>query len=189
MEVRRTRRKHREKRSASMSSGRRRRRYWVELSFNIVGECCISLLRLGALPRFHVTEHAASALFLPSSPYFSSKKNLESGAAGGKRVRLLGRGTRKEEARRGEERRGEEKSRRRTSERSGRNLLYRPTCRRCNFNGGSGVSCRIVRSRGAMSPKGGTGNRGAEARERRCRHERKGTQGGENRSEGGVSWV
>lgn len=36
--------------------------------------------------------------------------------------------------------------------------VYRPTCRLCNFNGGSGVSWRIVRSRGATSPgKGGTG--------------------------------
>ena len=34
-------------------------------------------------------------LFLPSSPYFSSKKNLESGAAGGRRAaRPLGRETR-----------------------------------------------------------------------------------------------
>lgn len=52
--------------------------------------------------------------------------------------------------------------------RSGRNLLYRPTCRRCDLNGGGGggggVSCRIVRSRGVMSPKGGTWNRGAPRR-------------------------
>lgn len=81
-----------------MSSGRRRRRYWVELSFNIVGECCISLLRLGALPRFHVTEHAASAALSTPPPYFSSEKNLESGVSSGRRVRLLGSKTRKEEA-------------------------------------------------------------------------------------------
>lgn len=64
--------------------------------------------------------------------------------------------------------------------------VYRPTCRLCNFNGGSGVSWRIVRSRGATSPgKGGTGCGGNR---RRCRHGRKGgRKGGENRSEGGVS--
>lgn len=93
-------------------------------------------------------------LFLPSSPYFSSKKNLESGAAGGRRIARpsLGRETR--EKKRGavwkeEKRRDEKRVCRRTSERNGsRNLLYRPTCRRCDFNGGSGVSRRIVRSRG-----------------------------------------
>lgn len=56
--------------------------------------------------------------------------------------------------------------------------VYRATCRLCNLNGGSGVSWRIVRSRGATS----------RGHSRRCRHGRKGgRKEGENRSEGGVS--
>lgn len=48
-------------------------------------------------------------LFLAPSPYFSSEKNLESGVASGRRVRLLGSMTRKEEAQR--ERKGSGKRR------------------------------------------------------------------------------
>lgn len=136
-----------------MSSGRRRRRYWVELSSNIVGECCISLLRLGALPRFRVTEHAASALFLPSSP--CSRRRRRSWKAAQPTGKRPGGGTGRKRRQR-EDKRGEAVT-----------CCTDQRVARCDFNGGSGVSCRIVRSRGAMSPKGGTGNRSGGARGRR----------------------
>lgn len=138
-----------------MSSGRRRRRYWVELSFNIVGECCISLLRLGALPRFHVTEHAASAA-LSTPPLISRRRRTWKAVypVGGELDCWVARQEKKKHSERGRLVEKGEESCRGTSERDGRNLLYRPTCRRCNFNGGSGVSWRIVRSRGRCHQRG-----------------------------------
>lgn len=116
---------------------------------------------------------------LASAPPLSTPLFLEEEEAGGRGGR---RGQRQEKKKRRSEERGDKCEGRCTDGKP----VYRPTCRLCNFNGGSGVSWRIVRSRGATSPgKGGTGCGGNR---RRCRHGRKGgRKGGENRSEGGVS--